>query len=706
MVTGSQEVSLRELLLTLRKNLSWIIISALSVIIIFVLVAFFSPAQYSTSLKIMIELPGEGSDFAFTAFPWYWDPTIVNNEVEVLKTYRISNLIAKNLPSEVKKELLPQEGQTPEQMEYNLSRIVQNMIEIQPVQETNIINIKVYSHDPKIAYIVAETLARVYLTDNLEIKKKTIESVRDFLEVQLSTFKNQLEVAELKLQNYKVTKGAAYLGNESVERIKRMVEFESQLYLAETEYIIKKKNLELISSRIDVSRYNAMTEISSISSPLIEELKKKVVELEVERTSLISKGYEPSHSKIKEIDSQLNDVRKTLQNALNDNLGQVFAYDPKPIYQKDLEDLASLQTEVVILEKKIEELKKIISTYESKMKELPEDQIEISRLTRELEVNEKVYLMLKEKYEEARIKEAGLKGDLRVIDDPILPLEPFKPRRKLIIFMGLLTGIFFGIGMGILKEFIDFRIKTIDDFNKIPEVKLLGYIPKAGKKLQSRNLAEFEKNISKSELVNNFTMIRKNLQLIKPDKNIKAITVTSTLSGAGKSTFAINLAISFSKMEKKVILLDCDFRKPVSHQFFNFEIKPGILDFIMAEDDLKKYLKSVPDYNIDIFSAGSSVEHPLDLLESQKFKNLINLLRDEYDYIILDTPPILEVPDAAILSTAVDCTVLVESAGQTSKALILEAKKILESLNSCLSGVVLNKVTSQRSSYYYKYGSY
>ncbi|MCK4665450.1 polysaccharide biosynthesis tyrosine autokinase [Candidatus Dependentiae bacterium] len=700
------DLSIHDLFGVLRKNLFWVVISGALVLLIFILVALLSPAQYQTTMKIRIGYAEESRDLMLSSFPWYWNPTIVNNEVEVLRTMRMAKLISDSLPEETKDLLLPSEGLTASEREYKLAKLVNGMIVIEMIQETDIIKIKAYAYDPSVAFTVLETLKKVYLSDNLEEKKRSIIGIRKFLGVQSELFKSKLEIAEKKLEEYKRLKGVAYLGSESIVRIQRMAEFEAQYYTAKTEYSIKQKNLTLLSERLSDQRLEALEKISSISTPMINELKSRIVNLEIEKTSLQVLGYSSDHPKLKLLDTQIADLKEKLQDSMSDSVGGVYGIDPVSIYQKDLESYMSLQIEVEVLSQKIIELEKIIDSYKESMKGLPEDQIEILRLTRDLEVNEKIYLMLKEKYEEARIKEAGQLGDLRVIDGPNYPMQPFKPRRKLLIIFGIITGVFFGFGVGILKELVDFRIKTPEDFNRIPEIKVLGVIPKAGRKLQSRNFSEFERKISTSDLINNFTMIRKNVQLIRPDEEMKKILVTSTLSGAGKSTFVVNLAISFAKLGKKVIIVDCDLRKPVVHQFFNIEIKPGIVDYILDSETLLTLIKRIEDYNIDVLTAGSTARHPVELLESKKFKTIFDELLREYDYILIDSAPILAVPDAAVLSSIVDCTILVEEAGKTSKDLILAAKKILDSLNCSLSGVVLNKVQIGRGKYYYRYRSY
>ncbi len=700
------DLSIHDLFGVIRKNLFWVVLSGAFVLLIFILVALLSPAQYQTTMKIKIGYAEESRDLMLSSFPWYWNPTIVNNEVELLRTMRMAKLISDSLPEETKALLLPSDGLTSSEREYKLAKLVKDIIVIEPIQETDIIKIKAYSYDPSVAFNVLDTLKKVYLSDNLEEKKRSIIGIRKFLGAQSELFKNKLEIAEKKLEEYKRLKGAAYLGSESVVRIKRMAEFEAQYYTAKTEYSIKQKNLSLLSERLADQRSEALEKISSISTPMIVELKGRIVNLEIEQTSLKVQGYSSDHPKLKLLDTQIADLKDKLQDTMSDSVGGVYGIDPVSIYQKDLESYMTLQIEVEVLSLKIVELEKIIGKYEDSMEGLPADQIKILRLTRDLEVNEKIYLMLKEKYEEARIKEAGQLGDLRVIDGPNYPMQPFKPRRKLLIFFGIITGVFFGFGVGILKELIDFRIKTPDDFNRLPEIKVLGMIPKAGRKLQSRNLAEFEKKISSSDLINNFTMIRKNVQLIRPDEEMKKILITSTLSGAGKSTFVVNLAISFAKLEKKVLIIDCDLRKPVIHQFFNIEIKPGLVDYILNTDTLTTIIKRIDDYNIDVLTAGSTAQHPVELLESRKFKVIFDELSHDYDYILIDSAPILAVPDAAVLSSIVDSIILVEEAGKTSKALILEAKKILDSLNCCLSGVVLNKVQMGRGKYYYRYRSY
>lgn len=702
----NDEISIREILGIIKKNIIWVILTALVICGLFTVYAILSPDQYSTSMKIMIVKSDETRDLMMSGFSWYWNPTELNNEVEILSTGRIAHLVSDSLPEQFINQLLPDPEMSLTDKRRLSAGLINGMIAVEPIQDTDIIRVKVNGGSPELVYNIALVLRDVYLADHLSEKKRSISRVRKFLENQVQLFNDKLSASEKRVQEYKTRTGTIYLGNESVERIKRMADFEARYYDAKTTYAIKKKNLELVESRLDSQKLEAYDKLSSISSPLIDELKDRIVELKVQKSNLELQGYGYDHPKIQSLNRQIEDQQRMLTESINEFTSGSYGIDPVTIYQKDLEDLLSLQVETEVEKKKMEEYQKIINSYESSLENVPEDQMELMRLSRELEVNEKIYLMLKEKFEEAKIKEAGKLGDLRVIDGPYMPQRPFKPRRKLLIFIGLVGGLFLGLGVSLVKEYLDFKIILPDDFERLEGVKLLGYIPRASKKLQSRVLSEFERKLSKSELQNNFALIRKNIELIKTEGENRVILVTSTLSGAGKSTCAVNLGISFAQSGKKVLLIDCDLRKPVLHEFFSLENPAGLVDIIFSDKSPSQVIKHVDDYSLNILTSGESKEYPLELFESSLFSNLMEELRKEYDYILIDTGPILMVPDAAILSSISDCVVLVEESGRTHGDQLLRAKKILEDVRSCLFGVILNKVKVTRGKYYYNYGRY
>ena len=207
----------------------------------------------------------------------------------------------------------------------------------------------------------------------------------------------------------------------------------------------------------------------------------------------------------------------------------------------------------------------------------------------------------------------------------------------------------------------------------------------------------------KSVEAESYRILRTNIMYSSFDKKIKRILVTSSEPGEGKSTTSGNLALAFAQDEKKVILIDCDLRKPSIHKKFRISNNRGLSDVIIDRDKLNKCIQKRTEY-LDILTAGKIPPNPSEMLGSKAMSSLLDELSNIYDVIILDSPPVLAVTDAQILSTKSDGTVLVVRAEKTKKDTVLAAKGVLDKVNANILGTVLNGGDKNKDNYYYYYG--
>lgn len=212
-----------------------------------------------------------------------------------------------------------------------------------------------------------------------------------------------------------------------------------------------------------------------------------------------------------------------------------------------------------------------------------------------------------------------------------------------------------------------------------------------------------EKN-SKSISAEAYKTLRTNIQYSSFDKEIKTILVTSTIPGEGKSTIAGNLALSFAQQDKKVLVIDCDLRKPSLHKIFKLSNLKGLSDIIVGNSDLEKAMYNYKD-NFDILTSGKIPPNPSEILASNAMTALLEKLKTKYDIIIIDSAPLQAVTDAQIISNKVDGTLLVIRAGVTKREAILQAKELLNKVNAKILGVVLNGVENNSEKHYYYYES-
>jgi len=343
---------------------------------------------------------------------------------------------------------------------------------------------------------------------------------------------------------------------------------------------------------------------------------------------------------------------------------------------------------------------------------LPEKSLRLARLQREAKVNNNIYMMLREKFEENRIAEAGQIGSVRIVDWSDPPKNPIKPNIRLNIIFGMIIGFGLGIVITFLREYLDSALKTVEDVERLgfPVIGAIPYIsPEKGGR-QGKGAGRTASNIKsrlithnapKSHIAEAYRSIRTNILYARVDNPIKTILVTSPGPGEGKSTSAANLAITFAQMGTRTLLVDTDLRRPVLDVIFRRHTGKGLIDVLVGTRTLDDAIEMTPIRNLFLLSSGRTPVKPSEFLASKRMEKLIQKTQSQFDLIIFDSPPIIPVTDAAVLGTKMDGIVMVVKAGETDRDALVRSRIILENVNANILGVLINGIKSD-----YMYGSY
>lgn len=406
--------------------------------------------------------------------------------------------------------------------------------------------------------------------------------------------------------------------------------------------------------------------------------------------------------------------------------------------------------DVVNTEKQIKELSRQLQT-------LPEGEVEYARLNREMQVNEASYRNLKSKLEAARIGEAEKIEDVKVVNPAIVPKAPIRPNKQMAVTLGLVIGFVVGAFMAFIVETFDTSIGTIEDIEALLDLPVLTVIPylkttvkdkfyfkrmlsKIGwlptkseesessvniKRAREQLLINCSQNSSGTEA---YRILRTNIKaetLLKNEERV--LMVTSTIPKEGKSVTSANLSLALAQDGYKTILIDCDLRKPVLHRIFKLDKDPGLsdillgsckpeegvrnfVDLMMSNSEMKDLVNVQGLDHFSLLPSGKTIFNPAELLDSADVRELIAYLKTKYDFIIIDSPPVLPVPDTIILGAkVVDRLYLLYRAGNTSKLALVRAKDQLAMTKAKLSGIILNSTTPAAqivSNYYQHYYHY
>ena len=292
--------------------------------------------------------------------------------------------------------------------------------------------------------------------------------------------------------------------------------------------------------------------------------------------------------------------------------------------------------------------------------------------------------------------------NVRVIDYAKIPAVPSKPDKILNMSAGVFFGIMGGLLVTYVLEYFDNAVRSAEDIQNGIGISVIGSVPKL--KISGEKGAEIIiKTSPKSPGAEAFRSIRTNMQFANIDQNIKTVLFTSSIPGEGKTLVSANMAAALCGIGKKVMLLDCDFRKPRLGKVFGLSNTGGITDALMSKRDYREFVKETHIENLQIMTAGNSVQNPAELLQSARIRELIREIENDYDYIIVDTPPATAVTDASIVSTFSDAAVIVCSSGIVDIDELKRAKAQLDGVNARIMGAIFNRA-SEVSSYYSYYG--
>jgi tyrosine-protein kinase Etk/Wzc len=598
---------------------------------------------------------------------------------------------------------------------------LQQNTKVVPLKETDIVQVKVTAPNPDLAAFLTNTIAREYYKQSLQISRGEITEVRQFLEEQLSNTQKELQQAEEALRIYKEREKVAALPEETEELVKQLASFESLYNEAKTEFESNQKRLSYMQSQLSERKSHLVEDISQVSSPLIIQLRKEMANLEGIKAGYIAQGFPEDHPKMEEITNRIKDIKQKLVKETSELVSREMASsDPLGYSQELVDKILTLEIEIQSLGAKTEALKNIVDTYSNNLNTLPEKSLKLARLERNAKVGENIFLMLKEKYEESKIKEAGQIGNVRIIDKALPPEDPIKPKKKVNLLLGALLGLGLGLGMAFFVERLDNSLKSIEDV-EATGLSILGSIPlikgtkdrkskKEEEKSEDYQIKRITSNLvthfePKSPISEAYRTFRTNLQFARLDAPLKTILVTSSGPSEGKSTTVANLAITMAQMGTNTILIDSDLRRPVLHSIFNLQRTPGLTNYLAGNVPWKEIIQETPIENLSLLTCGVLPPNPSELLGSKKMRMLLEELKEKYDMILFDSPPVIAVTDAAVLSTLLDGVVLVSSSGSTSREALLRAITLLENVKGRLIGGVLNKikVESVYGSYHYYY---
>ncbi len=652
----------------------------------------------------------------------YYDQSDLDTEVRVLQSDLMALQVIRQLNLDKRPEFgghsdqkLPNLVADPLQSDSNRTSAVlgafRGSLHVTLIPNTRIIEIHYNSTDPQLAASAVNTLAATYVEQNFKTKFESTMQASNWLSNQLVDLQMKVETSQEKLVRYQ--KEHEILGTDEKTNIitEKLDELNKEMTAAESDRMQKEavyrqtqtNDPDEIAAAIIADTTGSG---STATSGLLDKLREQQANLRIQAADLSSQ-FGPSYPKVIQLGNQIKEIDHQMQSETN-----------KAVDHLKGQYLAALQRENMLrgsFEKQKQEANK-----------LNESAIEYSILKRDLDTNRTLYEGLLEKLKEAGVT-AGLRSNnFRIINAARVPTAPSEPNIPRNLAFALVLDIISGVGLAFVLENMDNTVRTPEQATALSALPSLGMIPLgsksasyggSGKRLALTASKEVVETVTQvrpqSQMAESYRALRTSLLLSNLGAPPKVIMVTSARPQEGKTTTSINTAIVLAQKGVRVLLIDADLRRPSIHKALGMGPRSGLSNVLTGSATVQQTITTSPILpNLFIMPAGTPPPNPAELLASSNMRDLILELREQYDHIVIDTPPTLSVTDAVVLSPRADATILVIRSGQTTKQALRRSRDILMQVNAHVAGVLLNAVDLSSPDYYYyyeyqgKYGAY
>jgi polysaccharide biosynthesis transport protein len=589
----------------------------------------------------------------------------------------------------------------PHGMESALIDTYLGMLTILPTQKTQLVKIAFSTSDPQLSARMADAHAQAYIRQGLELRARTNEEAQRFLEEKLVELKERVEKSEEALNRYRRNRGIISLDDKENIVVERLADLNKRLTEAEAERIALEEQVHLLRG----GQHESLPTV--VDNSLIQTLTAESARLEGQYAHLSSQ-FKPGYPPLDQLRAQLNEARRLLNREIQKVTGSI-----KSAYQA-----------MVAKEK---QLRAAMEAQKAAALRLKDASVNYAILAREVDTNRQLYDSVLH-----RMKETGVAAELRasnvfIIDKAEPPRKPSSPKIKQSFLLAALLGLMGGVGCAFLREHLDNALKTpqeVERYLRLPNLGLVpdflsldwrGYTQRKPPHVTPQLLRHLPFGEERGLVLSHhplsvvseaYRTLRTAILLSRAEEPPKTILFTSATHGEGKTATAVTSAIIFAQMGVKVLLIDADLRRSQCHEVLREEKAPGLTEMLTGLSKLEALAQPTHTTGLFFLSSGSTPPNPAELVGSHKMRESLSLLREQYDYILIDAPPVMPVSDAVLLSTMVDGVVLVVDGQQTPKQVVRDARARLNYARAKMLGTVLNRVDLRHGHYAYSYGSY
>jgi succinoglycan biosynthesis transport protein ExoP len=646
-------------------------------------VTFILPESYASTARIRVQ--SDATDIGgFTGSPVAsmnnYNPYFIQTTFEIMQSQLVlSNVITVlNLNVEWGKKYFNGETlKTTETME-----ILKGRMNLAPVRNTELIAITVYSDDAKEAALLANAIAEAYKNYRLDSRRQITAKGLEVLDRQYSEESNRIQTTQQQIEALRTKLGISGDQADSPNYTPTLTTDQLQKYHAQKIELERDyKELEVQLSHLKSKDKTQLRDVlpNEVNDGALADLLGKLHESQ-QKIATLKIDYSPDNLNVTRVQTLID----TLNRQIDDRVTGI---------------LAGLENRVGSKKAALDALVQAVEDAKTK------DQMESAKnqeyydAKRNLEQMRDMHKLLYSKIEAERLDAEIPRTQMVQLTDRAEPGKaPVKPNKTVNIVLGLIFGLIMGVGLAFFIEYLDTSVKTIDDVERTFQAPVLGVIP--------QNIGYLLDEGAESKHAEAYRVLRTNLLFSRKEENLNTIVVVSAGAGEGKSTTTINLATVFAQGGNRVLIVDSDLRRPTLHKLFKVTNNLGLTNYLLKQNSLAEIVQTTTVPNLDFMASGKLPNSSMGILGSAQMKELIAELKQRYDFIFFDSPPILGVSDASILASEVDLVMQVIQYRRYPQPMTIRAKQMIEKVGGNFVGIVLNNINMSQDEGYYYYSGY
>jgi len=643
---------------------------------------------------------------------WFEMDPMRNNQIQIIRSRSMAEAVADSIlrsPNSDSLVVLLFDGVVPPSgLRQSLIGMVQSSCAVSIMKDTDFFVLSAVGCSPAASATLANLVVQTYYRRNLTEARGENAIVREFLAEQITLMDAELAMNEESLTAFREEHGIIDLPAETSRLVMELSTFETAAATAAAEQGALAAQRSFYQQKLDEGRQSLADDMAGMNTALVTRLETDLSILETVRASELAGGGEADSTVIADLDAQIAMLTVELTDALRSAAEAYYPLTPESSVHALVENLVTIESQIRAERIRESALRGVIAGYDQQLGGLPVLEMDLARLERNRTVSEEIYLLLRTKYEEVRIAEAGQTGNV-IIMDTALPGYLIAPDTRKNLMMAIFAGLALGIGFVFLKEQLDSTVKNPEDIEALG-IPVIGVVPKImGPDAETQGLIMIRSPRQASS--ESYRDLRTSLRFSRADTGIRSLLVTSAGPQEGKSTTAGNLAVAIAQTGTRILLVDTDLRRPIIHNLFGVPREPGFSEVVAGMETLQSAVKKSDVDNLSLLTSGFIPHNPSELLGSRRFQSLLQEAMGSYDMVIFDSPPVAVVTDAILVSPEMDATLVVVGAKIVDRKVLQSAWLKLQRTGAHLIGSVLNgfdpvKMYTSYTYYTYRYHYY